>query len=147
MPTKKNSQSQNLALKKRSVFMVSSLVAQYLLGMYINMFGATPDDPKFKTEPIFSKIAFALHSLLGLGLLIGSIVVLIFGLQSADKKLGNMTIYGFTSILLSFCAGIATVTFKSTASEISSYIMSAGFLASLLFYGKIIYYLKNAHKI
>lgn len=130
-------------LQKRSLFMFVTLIVQYLFGMYINMFAVPPDDPKFKTEPIYPKIVFGLHGLLGTMLLIGSIIVLVSGLKNQDLKIKKIAVFGFFSILLAFCGGIATISFKDNAAEISSYIMSIGFLLSFIFYFKLTFYLKN----
>ena len=136
---KKHTQS----LKKRSLSMIIFLVLQYIFGMYINMFAATPDQPEFKTEGMFPKIIFGLHGLLGLSLLIGSTVILIKGLKSDNQKIKKISIYGFLGILLAFFAGICTVVLKDTAAEVSSYVMSLGFIVSLITYGKIYYSLKE----
>ena len=128
---------------KRTVAMLIALGAQYLLGMYVNMFAAPPDDPKFKTEGLFPKVVFGTHALLGLGILVGSVAVLILAIKSRESNLKKIGTYGFLSVFLAFCGGIATISLKDNASEISSYVMSAGFLLSFVFYGKLFYLLKK----
>lgn len=143
MPTFKQALKTEGLVRMRSFGMIIALIVQYLLGMYVNMFAVAPDDPKFKTESIFPKIVFGLHGLVGLLLLLGSIYVFISGYQSEDEALRKMTLYGFLSILLAFSAGIATVVFKDTAAEISSYVMSIGFLLSFISYGRLFFFLKQ----
>lgn len=131
-------------IRKRSVEMLVLLAAQYLLGMYVALFALSPDDPGYSKESVLPKIIFGVHGLLGLFLLIGSIIVMIAGVRSGNLKIKRKSIFGFLSILLAFVAGIATITFKDNASEISSYIMSLGFLLSFFFYGKLLYILKKS---
>ncbi len=134
------------AFEKNSVSMLVFLVAQYLLGMYVAMFAARPEDPAFKTEGLFPKIVFGFHSLVGLGLLVGSVVTLVFGLKNQEEKIKKTAIFAFISIVLAFSAGIATVILKDTAAEITSYVMSAGFLGAFISYGKLFFLLKSGRR-
>lgn len=126
--------------------MIAGLTAQYLLGMYVAMFAARPEDPEFKTEGFFPKIIFGLHGLLGFGLLIGAVVILVLGSKNKNDKLKKTTLYGFLSILLAFLAGVSNVLLKDNPAEISSYVMSVGFILSFIFYGKLFYLLRNQDK-
>ncbi len=123
--------------------MIIVLIIQYLLGMYVNMFAAAPEDPAFKTEGVFPKIVFGLHAFVGLGLLTGSIATLVLGLKSEKAAVKKTSFFAFGAIVLSFLAGVSTVALKNTPSQIASYVMSIGFLASLIAYGKLFFLLKR----
>lgn len=115
------------------------LALEYLLGMYVALFAAFPDEPEYLTESIIPKIAFGIHGLLGLILLIISVVILVLGMKAKQAQARKLALYGFLSILLAFGAGMATVMLKETASEVSSFVMSAGFLLSFVWYWKLYY--------
>jgi hypothetical protein len=133
-------------LKKNSKRMMVFLTIEYLLGMYVNMFAAAPDDPAFATEGILPKIIFGLHGLVGTGLLIGAIVTLMVGIKSQEAKIKKTAVLAFSSVAMAFLAGIATIVLKDNAAEVSSYIMSVGFISALIFYGKLLHLLSFSFK-
>lgn len=123
-------------LKTLSRGMLGSLSLQYILGMTINMFGVTPDDPKFATESPLVKVAFIVHSLNGLILPIFALITLYVSYKSKNQTFKKLTIYGFISVLFAAIGGISTITLKDTASEFASLLMATAFLFAFFFYIK-----------
>lgn len=123
--------------------MIIALSIQFILGMVLNLFAVPPDDPKYATEPIFLKLIFPLHGILGIALLIGAIVLLFFALKSESRIWKKMATFGLISILIAAGGGIATIILKDNASEIASFVMSLGFILSFLSYGKFYFLLKT----
>lgn len=106
------------------------LIAQYVFGMFINMFGN--DDPSKRTQA--ASMAFASHMIIGLLLVIGAAVTLYFAVKQTEKKIRRNAIGGFFSTLIAFIAGIATLSLKDTSSEIASFVMALGFLGAFANY-------------
>lgn len=119
------------------------LVVQFVLGMIINLWGVLPDEETATHKaPIFAQMAFAAHGIIGLMILISSTTILIMGLKSKDN-IKKFSIYGFVSVLIAFIGGIGVVTLKENSSEIASFVMSIGFLLSLVSYGKLFSFVKK----
>ncbi len=74
-------------LKKGTKWIIFSLIAQFVLGMLVNLFAVPPYDPKFATEPIFIKLFFPLHGILGLILGIFSIAIFYFAIKLGKENL------------------------------------------------------------
>lgn len=131
-------------LKKRAFGIEMGLVAEFLLGMFLNLFGESPEERGNNPEAWYQTIAFLVHGLVGLGLLIGAGVITFIAFKSGKKDLKNAAIQGGLSILLAFCGGIGVISLDSLGniSEISSYVMAVGFLLAFLSYGRLIYLLK-----
>lgn len=132
-----------VSLKKSVRWMLLSLTAEFVLGMLVNLFAVPPDDPGYITEPIFVKILFPLHGINGIILVILAIFILFLVIKLGRKNLKKFAIYGLISILIAALGGIATITLKENASEIASFIMSLGFIAALLSFGKLHFFLKE----
>ena len=123
---------------------IFSLVLQFVLGMIINLYGVTPDDPKFAHESPLIKIAFIAHSINGLVLPLAALFILFLAVKSGKQVLKKWAVLGLISILIAAGAGISTIMLKDNAQELASLIMSFGFIASFLSYGKLFLFLKNS---
>lgn len=120
-----------------------SLSLQFVLGMIVNLYGLLPEDPKFASESIFVKIAFITHGINGLVLPISALVVVFIAIKTGRQTYKKWAILGLISILIAAAAGISTITLKDDASELASLIMSFGFIASFLSYGKLYISIKS----
>ena len=81
-----SSQKVVIFLQKRTVGMLVSLSLEYVLGMVVTLFGASPEDPEFAHKPLLAKLAFDIHALLGLSIFIGAVVILIKGTKVKTLK-------------------------------------------------------------
>lgn len=131
-------------LNKLTRGIIGSLIVQFILGMIINLFAVAPQDPKFATESPIFKIVFLLHGLNGVVLPIFALSLLFFAFKNGRVDLKRISSLGFISILVAAGGGIATIILKNTLSEIASFVMSLGFIFSLVSYGKLYLLAKKA---
>jgi hypothetical protein len=124
-------------VKKGAQGILLSLSIEFVLGMILNLWAATPDDPTYLTEPIFLKIIFVIHSINGLILLIASVALLIIAFKSGKSNWKNMSMLGFMLILFSAVGGMLATGLKSSGAEVGSFIMAIDFLASFFVYTKM----------
>lgn len=129
-------------LTKNTRLILIFLVLEFVLGMVVNLFAVSPDDPGYLTEPIYLKLTLPLHSILGLLILIWAVIVLVFAIK-AGKTFKKFTVLGFIFVLVAFLGGMAAVMLKESQAEIASLTMSLGFIASFIFYGKLYLLLKK----
>jgi len=123
-------------LQKRVRGILIGLVVQFILGMAVNLFGQPPQEGM--QEPIYSRILFIAHSLLGLLLLIGAIVIFVLAKKTKEEMVAKLSLYGMLSIILAFGGGIAVAALgESNFSELASFVMAIGFILAFIFYGKL----------
>lgn len=130
-------------LKKSTKWTIYSLIAEFVLGMLVNLFALTPDDPGYATESIFIKLFFPLHGIVGLILVVLSIAIFYFAIRLGKENIKKFATLGLISIFVAAGAGIATIILKDNASEIGSFVMSLGFIAAFVSYGKLFLLLRN----
>jgi hypothetical protein len=130
-------------LKKSSKWIIYSLIAEFVLGMLVNLFALTPDDPGYAAESIFIKLFFPLHGIVGLILVVLSIAIFYFAVNLGKESIKKFAMYGLISVLVAAGAGLATIILKDNASEIGSFVMSVGFIAALVSYGKLFLLLRE----
>jgi heme A synthase len=131
-------------MRKRVLAMLVFLIMQFILGMSMNLFAVTPDDPKFSSEPVLIKLIFPSHVIVALLLIIGSIVI--FAMSFRDKiaaEQRKMAGQGLATIIFALGGGLATVFLKGAGSEIASLVMAISFLASFIAYGRFYYIVKS----
>lgn len=121
-------------LTKQGIALIIFLVLQYLLGMATNLFVQFPEkgNDVAMWKFTWSRIPLALHIILGIGLLIGSVALLLRSLRQKNKIWIKASLAGMISILIS---GVAGSEFVSSQADIYSFIMAAGFIAAILSYG------------
>ena len=130
-------------LQKNVRLILVSLSIEFVLGMIINLFGIPPDDPNASQESIFAKIAFAIHGINGIILVLFAIVILVFTIKSGVSFWKKIAAIGLFSILIAAGAGIATINLKDNASELASLTMAIGFILSFISYGRFMLVLKT----
>ncbi len=123
--------SQNSAsrIHKQARDQIGGLTLMFLLGMSVNLIGLPAEvDGGEKTV---TSIFLALHALIGLGLVIGSISVVLRAKSSTFIKHAWL---GFATIVLTFLCGVMTL---RTGSNWWSYAMATGFIANFWIYGML----------
>ncbi|HEV2450288.1 MAG TPA: hypothetical protein VGU43_07790 [Thermoplasmata archaeon] len=105
------------------------LVAQYLLGEWVNLDGSFPDGPPSLGSALVdaSDPALALHLLVALALLFGALLALAFGWVSQVRRLRLATGLGFLGVLLA-AAGGALFVYSGYANAGASFLMAGAFL-------------------
>lgn len=128
----------NITIKKSSGIMIVLLAIQYLLGIVNNLFVKFPDttNEEILWRFAWNQISVALHIILGLGLLVGSVAILIKTLKSKAKNQLVPAWMGFLSILVAFIAGALFVDFQK---DVYSFIMAVFFITAILTYSWAIY--------
>jgi hypothetical protein len=103
----------------------------FLLGMGVNLIGV-PSEVSGAAKTATS-ILLGLHMLIGLGLLVGSIAIVIKGRSSAFVR---QIWFGLLTIIITIFCGVMTV---ATKSNWWSYGMSIGFIANFWIYGLLLF--------
>lgn len=110
---------------------IASLALQYVLGMYLAMFG----HEEAAGRNLFEYIIFTAHVLVGVGLLVGGIKVYLLAKKSGKMLWRNLAHYGLASTGLALLGGVLTVVLSEEAAELSSLLMAFSFLAAFGVYG------------
>ncbi len=123
----------NNNLKTQGFGMAIGLMVQFILGILSNLYVSFPQKAKEQAlwEFAWKQIPLALHIILGILLLIGSIVFVIRSLTAKNSRWIMVSIIGALSILIS---GFAGAQFVSTQNDLYSFIMSIGFITALFSY-------------
>ena len=133
----------NTLIKNTKLILVF-LSLEFVLGMMVNLFAVSPDDQRYLTEPIYLKLIFALHGIVGLVILAGASALFIVTAKLKNIQLKKTSLLGLIFVLIAFLGGIATVMLKDVQSEIASLVMSLGFIAAFISYGKFYLLLKQS---
>lgn len=123
-------------MQKRLFGMLAMLVTEFLLGMIINLF--------INFNNGFHGIGFyllILHVIVGIGLLIGSVLVVVFA-SKINKVFNPFAWVGAISIWLAFIAGMLTA---KTSLNGWSFVMALGFIAAIVVYGRLLYEMKGTN--
>jgi len=107
------------------------LTAMFVLGMAVNLIGL----PQETTGParIATLLFLALHVLIAVGLVIGSVSTLRLT-RNAAPQLGRLAGIGAALIAATFIAGVLALWLKN---DWWSYAMALGFIGSFLLYGSL----------
>ena len=126
-------EKKTISLKKHGIGMIIALILQYLLGIASNLFTQFPDTKDAGRLWLYawSQTSLALHIILGLLLLFGSIILIIRALIKRDFIWIIASVVGFLAIIGSVIAGAIFVTSQS---NVYSFAMSVGFIVALLSY-------------
>jgi len=107
-----------------------TLVIQYLLGMYVNLYVKFPTSgPEAAWKFAWSSLPVAAHIILGTLILLGSISMLVRAIIRKNRHWIMVASIGVAGLLL---CGFGGESFITTQHEVGSYLMSLGFLAALL---------------
>ena len=116
--------------------MMALLVAQYMLGMAVNLYVQFPSDlPDGNAwQWAFANSALiGAHILVGTGLLFLAVVALVLSIPTRTTRGTVATAIGLVMILVAFFSG---ATFLSSGQQaVHSFLMALRFLGSLLAYG------------
>lgn len=126
------------------------LVAQFVLGMALNLLISFPTYQNNTVQPDQYAALFAkepvllLHFLIGFGLLINSIIILIFSLkyEHKDIRIRLVGILGFLAVLGALLCGLLFVHGAFQDNSLS-YYMSLGSLIALISYFTLFYVTKK----
>ena len=116
-------------LMTRTRAMLGMLVAQFLLGMGVNLIG----NPSSSVSKVFEGIFLILHVVLAVGLL----VVTSLTMRTAVKLGGDwprQTRIGASGVGLAFIGGLGTMASHGAVSNWLSYLMSIGFILAFVGY-------------
>ena len=107
-----------------------TLVIQFLLGMYINLYVEFPTSgPADAWKFAWSSLPVAAHIILGTLGLLATIVMLVRSIIRKNRHWIVVASIGVAGLLLSVIGG---ETFITVQNELASYLMSIGFLTTLL---------------
>jgi len=123
-------------MKPRSIqgtILIASLVVQYALGMYVNLFVPFPEAGTEGQlwEFAWSQPALATHIVLAILIFIGAVVLCIRAYLSRDSAWILPSFIGLLGVLI---AGADGAQFIPTQSDLFSYLMALGFLIAALSY-------------
>ena len=107
-----------------------TLVIQFLLGMYINLFVEFPTSgPADAWKFAWSSVPVAAHIILGTLGLLSTILLLVRSIRLKNRHWIMVAGIGVAAILLAVLGGELFIT---TLKELASYLMAVGFVAALL---------------
>lgn len=117
------------ALRRRARGQLSMLLVQLLLGIAVNLIGS-PSQTSGAAK-IATSVFLGLHVLVAIGLVVGGILTAVNAARAEPKRAG-LGWTGFAVVIVTFAAGVITMT---TNSGWWSFLMAAGATASLIIYG------------
>lgn len=117
---------------------LSFLVLQFILGMTLNLFVPLPNVPLGSTDQTYINTIFTIpfllvHFIVGIGLLLGSIWILIGAIKTKIRKISLFAVLGFISILTAYVSGFEFL-LSGFQNDLFSFTMSIGFIVALLSY-------------
>jgi hypothetical protein len=119
--------------KAQAIGLIVSLTAQYLLGMYANLFVEFPENASEGQlwEFSWSQIPLALHIIVGLLLTIGATALIARAIKTKNKIWIKSSVVGAVGIIVAAYAGAR---FIPTQQDFYSYLMSVGFIIAYAAY-------------
>jgi drug/metabolite transporter (DMT)-like permease len=137
-------------IRTSSLFALVMLVAQFLLGMAVNLFVKIPDQHPGSNPPdYFSGVAqsvtwsvfhgnilLAIHSVFGLVLVVAAVGTLVQGIQTHRRGIVLSAVFGFIGVLL---AGLNGGAFLNYHEDVSSMAMAVGFAIAVVSYSVVLY--------
>jgi hypothetical protein len=120
-------------LHKQGFGLIMGLAIQFLLGMYINLFVAYPENQDARQYWEFTKHSpvVMLHLLFGTLLLVGAVAFVVRSYKNNVPSYRLPSVLGLLSLLLAWATGDIFVTSQQ---DIFSYLMALGFLFGVLSY-------------
>jgi hypothetical protein len=120
-------------LRINAAFLLSALVVQYLLGMYVNLFVAFPSSATEQQlwEFAWSQPALAAHIILAILILLGAIVLCTRAIFGKNRQ---WIVASSVGLIATLAAGASGVVFIPLQSDVYSYVMSLMFLIAILSY-------------
>jgi hypothetical protein len=113
--------------------MLIGLALEYIGGIALNVIGE-PEEGSSLLHKVSAHTIFALHGLISIGLLVGSIIIY----RQAKGGLNEQTAsWGLVSTVTAVLGGVLTV--STPLGEFFSFVMALGFLGAFACYGKLYY--------
>jgi hypothetical protein len=128
-----------LSLRINGMFLLGSLVVQYVLGMYVNLFVAFPNGTLTTGQLwqfAWSQWALSAHIVLAILLLLGAIVFCVRAVLFKEKRRIIGSVLGLLGIL---AAGASGAIFIPSQTDIYSYAMSLSFLVAFVAYSWVLF--------
>jgi len=113
--------------------MLGGLSAQFVLGLALATVAGYDADTHTGNHAVY-QIVLTLHSLLAIGLLVGSILLVRAVIKQTPKLMG-LAVTGLVAIIVSFVAGLARL---SVDAEWLTFIMGTGFIVAISVYGRLL---------
>jgi len=115
---------------------VSLLALQFLLGIWVNLFGSFPRTSDVATALSYSgdPVLTAHYALAVLLLLLAVLLAYVSFAPGEPRRLRGLTIAGLLSVLLALEAGVQFI-LSGFGNADWSFVMAFGFIASTAFYG------------
>lgn len=137
-------------IRTSSLFALVMLVAQFLLGMAVNLFVKIPDQHPGSNPPdYFSGVAqsvtwavfhgnilLAIHSVFGLTLVFAAVGTLAQGIRTHRRAIIVVGAFGFIGVL---GAGFQGGSFLNYHQDVSSMLMATGFAIAVVSYSVALY--------
>ncbi len=127
----KQSQNPSTQLRERSRGQLIMLTAMFVLGMAVNLLGL-PEEAD-GTAKVISGLSLGLHGFIGIGLVVGSILAVLYAAK-ISQKLQQLAWMGLVAIVITFVCGVLTFVLDN---DWYSYAMALGFLVSFWLYGML----------
>ncbi len=118
--------------------MLTALLLQYLLGMYVNLFASLPVGIPNFSGSYPGQGVFDTHLVLGYILGIVAVVTLVFAIMTRRRPFIALGALGFVAILTAGIAGIDFSFATNFTNNDYSYTMAVAFILSLLFYSNLL---------
>lgn len=123
------------------IVILAFLVLQFILGMTLNLFVTFSNIPVGSSDQTYFNSIFTTpflleHFIVGVGLLLGSIWILIGSIKTKVKNIPVVGALGFISILAAYISGFEFL-LSGFQSNLFSFTMSLGFIVALLSYFKL----------
>jgi glucan phosphoethanolaminetransferase (alkaline phosphatase superfamily) len=118
-------------LRRQSLGLLTMLSIQFILGMLLNLFVDLPKNASFGTTLSHGGIVLALHIIIAVGLLIGSIILIVRSAATRSKSWLIASIIGALGVFVALTNGLA---FIFNDDDVTSFIMALGFIVSATTY-------------
>jgi hypothetical protein len=125
-------------LRIQGIILIASLVVQYALGMYVNLYVSFPEGQVGDQlwEFAWSQPALAAHIILAILIFIGGIVLCIRAARARNRVWIWSSFIAFLAVL---AAGASGASFIPSQNDLFSYSMALGFIVAIASYGWGIY--------
>jgi len=125
----------NTVLRRQSLGLLTMLSVQFILGMILNLFVELPKNASLGSTLSHGGIVLALHILVAIGLLLGSITLIFRSATAHSKSWLIASIIGALSIFVALTNGLA---FIFNNDDVTSFIMAIGFIVAAAVYSTVL---------
>ena len=114
------------------------LTLQFILGMVLNLFVTFPSIPPGSPDPVYFNAIISTpflleHFIVGVGLLLGSIWILLGAAYIKNHRMLAASTFGFLAILVAYVSGFEFL-LSGFQDDVFSFSMSMGFIVALAAY-------------